>query len=317
MKKETYLSVAKQLNFTVPNTASILQVIFNFSGFIIAFTLLSYRHWAAYIASQILIAIFMNHAYLIVHECSHGSFVSRRKWNDLVGHLFGILAMIPFRVRQKRHMHHHEWTQHVDHEAPHKRALALYREAEKKPLLRQVIESSWRNWVPLLVINEHLSFWTVPLKKGETCKAERFSVLLTGAGLIFLCLLMGINTLLLIVPGILLYHLLVEITNLPHHLSAPIYGGKKKRLWEQDALTHSCAYIPVISPVLLLNFNYHTEHHLFPTLPWSQLPKANALLQRHEECTGEAMHELAWNRRNRRRPFRQIVESVSVLSDSR
>ena len=46
---------------------------------------------------------------------------------------------------------------------------------------------------------------------------------------------------------------------------------QRLNLWEQQATTRSCRYPGILSELLVLNFNLHTEHHLFPALPWFRL----------------------------------------------
>ena len=42
--------------------------------------------------------------------------------------------------------------------------------------------------------------------------------------------------------------------------------------------------------VLMCNINYHLEHHLFPNLPWYNLPKAHALLREEYRRTGASVY---------------------------
>jgi fatty acid desaturase len=37
---------------------------------------------------------------------------------------------------------------------------------------------------------------------------------------------------------------------------------------------------------LMLNLNYHLEHHLFPQIPWYNLPRVHKLLQPNYESQG-------------------------------
>ena len=49
----------------------------------------------------------------------------------------------------------------------------------------------------------------------------------------------------------------------------------------------------------VLNFNFHTEHHFFPSLPWYRLRAARKLVR---EALGAEYREaigIAWNLRNR------------------
>jgi len=42
--------------------------------------------------------------------------------------------------------------------------------------------------------------------------------------------------------------------------------------------------------LLMCNINYHLEHHLFPTLPWYQLPAAHVLLREQYQRTGASVY---------------------------
>jgi fatty acid desaturase len=39
-----------------------------------------------------------------------------------------------------------------------------------------------------------------------------------------------------------------------------------------------------------LNLNYHIEHHLFPSMPWYNLPKLHALLQDEYREAGSSIY---------------------------
>jgi acyl-lipid omega-6 desaturase (Delta-12 desaturase) len=63
-----------------------------------------------------------------------------------------------------------------------------------------------------------------------------------------------------------------------------------------------------VSELLVLNFNFHVEHHLFPSLPWYRLRKARrlvtaALAASYQECIG-----ISWNLGNRTRSIDTIIE---------
>jgi fatty acid desaturase len=65
-------------------------------------------------------------------------------------------------------------------------------------------------------------------------------------------------------------------------------------------VTRSSVYPRWLARHLVLNFNLHIEHHLFPSLPWHQLDAARALVKptlgaKYNESVGNA-----WIRRNRK-----------------
>ena len=110
--------------------------------------------------------------------------------------------------------------------------------------------------------------------------------------------------------AMVLYLVLVELVNFPHHLGTEIYQATetadKLPLWQQARVTRSCYYPPILSDLLLLNFNFHIEHHLYPNLPWYELRKARTLIRSE---LGEAYQEsvgIAWSLENRRKDAREV-----------
>jgi omega-6 fatty acid desaturase (delta-12 desaturase) len=69
-----------------------------------------------------------------------------------------------------------------------------------------------------------------------------------------------------------------ELVNFPHH-SDLFKFSQRLPPWEQWKASRSCDYPWLISELLVLNFNYHTEHHLYPSLPWYRLRTARTLLR--------------------------------------
>ena len=67
----------------------------------------------------------------------------------------------------------------------------------------------------------------------------------------------------------------------------------------QEEASRSCAYPKLISRNLLLNFNYHSEHHLFPDLPWYYLEEAHQMLLKDNQVQlNLAQHSWAQDKRS-------------------
>ncbi|PHV09838.1 hypothetical protein CSQ89_19440 [Chitinimonas sp. BJB300] len=74
-------------------------------------------------------------------------------------------------------------------------------------------------------------------------------------------------------------------------------------------MTHSYKKLPIWSKYVLLNFNLHTAHHIFPWAPWYSLPKL------HEEVmkslpnleNEQTPHEISWSMANRKRSLCSIM----------
>jgi fatty acid desaturase len=177
---------------------------------------------------------------------------------------------------------------------------------------------AWRTWVPLLALMQHLVFWSYPLMlmklgrlRGWRLACSIFSILLLPFtyGLLhwFWPQLFNLANFAL---AFVIYLIFAELINFPHHLGTEVYRttekGQKLVLWEQNHVTRSCYYPVLVSELLLLNFNFHIEHHLFPALPWFQLRRARALVRQslgneYQECVG-----ISWNLQNRRRDAREV-----------
>ncbi len=53
--------------------------------------------------------------------------------------------------------------------------------------------------------------------------------------------------------------------------------------------TRTVATNPVLS-FLMCNINYHIEHHLYPGVPWYNLPKVHKLLQEEYQSAGSSVY---------------------------
>lgn len=220
-----------------------------------------------------LFAIFSFRAFGMMHECVHSAGSSDAKVNGRVGFFAGVFCFLPFAGWRDMHVEHHRWTGNIDKDPTQKILLAFERAGFRMP---KVPSFAWTYWLPLLGFMQHLVFWKATVTKGE----YRF-VSLSAAYLALLAWLMGPLTL---VGGLIMYLYVVEMINLPHHLGMGQYHGEKRfAYFEQNQFTRSCVYPKWIAHNLLLNFNLHTAHHLFPAHPWYQLD------QLHEEIVAAGL----------------------------
>jgi fatty acid desaturase len=58
--------------------------------------------------------------------------------------------------------------------------------------------------------------------------------------------------------------------------------------------TRTVATHPVLS-FLMCNINYHIEHHLYPGVPWYNLPKVHKLLQDEYQLAGSSVYTSYWD----------------------
>ena len=111
--------------------------------------------------------------------------------------------------------------------------------------------------------------------------------------------------------SILLYFLLTEIINLPHHMNVPVFlstpARDKLHPWEQHATTRSCRYPWRLSEIITLNFSLHIEHHYFPNLPWYRLKRLRDILKPKLGEDYVEVSDFAWNIEKRKLPPSDVI----------
>jgi fatty acid desaturase len=260
-------------------------------------------HW---LGAEGLLLLALLHGYLIHHEAVHGAVFRRSRANAALGRALGWLLLYPFGPRRKSHLAHHRWTGHPVGDPTNHRAIARLR--AMSPAQRRRLEAMWRCGIPVLVLGETLSLWSQSI--GALSVRRRGALLALAAVCCGVLAWSGAWRGLALWYAPAWYALLCmeEMINLPHHSGAPLIAGARPcEFWRQHEVTHSCRSLPLWSSCVLLNFNLHTAHHYFPSLPWYRLPRAQRLIRGVDPGIGdETENEVAWSWRWRRQPFRRL-----------
>jgi omega-6 fatty acid desaturase (delta-12 desaturase) len=253
-------------------------------------------HPGAYLAGQLILALGFTKALVLLHEAGHRTLFQRRRLNDAIGVLAGFLALIPYASWRPIHARHHRYTGWQDLDATTE-SLA------PRPLSRwerAVIDGAWRSWLPLFsVLYRVQNYWNVPRIQPFLSKAALASRLYEAAGIqllgyVALIVWCGVlESLVRVGPALLLalafqdILLLSQHTHMPTHLS----HGHAVRLFrplEQGPFTRSLR-LPVWLSWLLLHFDAHELHHLYPAVP-------GYLLRRIAVSAPNEVHWLTWLR---------------------
>ncbi len=296
MDKRAYLQIRKGLQ--IKNSEQIFIKHLLIDSTILA-TMLG---WCWYSSNSFLacfaalgVSILMFRSFAMMHEAVHGVATNSRA-NDWVGTFYGGLALLAFEPWKRAHLEHHYWSWNAEKD-PVMALLVVYPKFPK--WLQATLSFGWKTWLPVMAIMQHMVFWTLSIKKFIS---SPFSWKMT-AGVIWPLMFWGIicfvvpNQILLfaVLPGVLIYLASVEIVNLPHHLRLEQQSGNTRlAIWEQYQSSRSCVYPQFIEKFITLNFNYHTEHHMFPDLAWHQLSEVHTILK---EQLGDRMNideQFAW-----------------------
>jgi fatty acid desaturase len=308
--KDDYLAIRRAL----PRRSSILAslaIVAVMSATMALAIWLSRHSLLGLVSAQFLMAIVMFQGFGLLHECGHGN-ASDRNWvNVYLGHLASVFCFLPFYPWRYIHQAHHNLTGDLERD-PTLDAVRRWRKRGSVPL---IVRLAWRSWIPLGAVVQHLVFWSYPitLLRGPSATRRQAVRCLTSIGFLVAAYatavaFVGFDALVRFLPAVAIYLVMVEMVNLPHHLGTETFT-EKLPVWEQWRATRSCSYPPGLSDFLVLNFNLHTEHHLFPHLPWYQLRAANRLLapalgRRYQEEVG-----IGWNLEYRRRDIQHLILS--------
>lgn len=249
--------------------------------------------------------------YLIHHECVHRAVFQRDRYNVLLGELLGFLLVYPFLARRRSHMLHHAWAGHLERDPTNARARARLSRLTRQELV--LLEFLWRAWFPFLALNERIGLFRSSFLRDEHRQRhtrERASAYVCLLGYLALAcaalLLPALRALALsYLPALFLLAVCEELINLPHHIESATVTHKLA-LWQQVKVTHSCATLTLWSRCVLLSFNLHTAHHIFPALPWYRLARAERALERQSLVLRMRSHEFGVSARLRRARFRQV-----------
>jgi omega-6 fatty acid desaturase (delta-12 desaturase) len=70
--------------------------------------------WALGAVSSLVIAVFTVRAFIIFHDCGHGSFSRSRRLNTVVGSVIGVIVFTPYTYWTRAHIRHHATTGDLD-----------------------------------------------------------------------------------------------------------------------------------------------------------------------------------------------------------
>lgn len=259
---------------------------------------LSWRpvHPILYVSGQLLLVLGFTQALVLLHEAGHRTLFRRRWLNDATGVVAGFLAIIPYATWRPIHARHHYYTGWQDLDATTESLVprALSRGE------RLIINVAWRSGLPLFsVIYRVQNYWNLNriwLYLSPTARRKRLKVYAAIQFLVYILLVVWCGpweSLVLIGPGLVGALALQDILLLSQHTHMPSYLSEGRavrpfRPLEQGPFTRSLR-LPKWLSWLLLHFDAHEPHHLYPHVP-------GYLLRRIPFEPPNEMHWWAWLR---------------------
>ena len=214
----------------------------------------------------------------LMHEGMHDNLFNSKKLNWLYGFVAGLPSFFSITSYKVNHLRHHKYTgTETDPDE-------LFNITSNKFLLRIL-------FYVILLLGVVLYLFHVPvnaLRFGTW--SDRRKILLEYA------LMFGIYT------GVIVlslrydfFDVVVNVWMIPI-IFAVLFGNI--RAWAEHMLTDKSDVLLSTRTVtstglfslLNLNLNYHLEHHLFPNIPWYNLPTLHKLLQKEYDAHGVVVH---------------------------
>lgn len=309
MDKKNYLHLRKQVNFKLKNHFLLLHILQDTTLIAIASALLySFSDTAWKYLTIPLFSILMFRNFSLMHEAVHGVVSKNKLINDTVGVIAGGLCLLPYEPWKQVHLEHHYWSGNIEKDPVMALARTFPQWNEK---LKISLGFFWKAWIPLLALLQYGVFWILSsakfLKNPSSLKLLA-SVLFPLLGAVVFCVTLGTHHVLtLLMPAVFLYLLAVEVVNFPHHVGLPyVDDDHHLPVWEQHITARSCVYPNWISKFIVLNFNYHIEHHMFPDAPWYCLDQLHSLVSADLKDQYNTDPQFVWIKENR-------VKSLSAL----
>jgi fatty acid desaturase len=232
-----------------------------------------------WLCGQVVLGISMLQWFFLVHDYGHGNYFSSKGLNDFWGHVASFFCILPFYPWRYIHRGHHYWTGWKDKDP----TMTVIIPRDLPPGKKNFINWCWRLWIPIFSVSFSLSnFWNMKkLKELYPGKEGKF--------LFSILFLIGSYLLLVtVVPpffkvwgfAYFIFLFLSDPLLLSQHSSVPQNHTRGKKVKpisfrEQDVYTRSLIFPSFVTKYILLSFNNHIVHHIYPTMPGYNLYKVN------------------------------------------
>jgi fatty acid desaturase len=222
----------------------------------------------------------------LAHETLHGSVVRNQSVRNLVGRI----AFLPFLLSPRlwcawHNRVHHSHTNRADHDPDAYPTFDAY-QSKRSVRVANAFAPGGGNWLKLLIpLSIGFSFHSLHVlvcarRWGYMdAREHRIACLETGAAALFwigVAWFVGFASFLWVfVLPLVVANTIVMAFILTNHTLNPLTN-------QNDALLNTLSVrLPRALEWLTLNFGYHVEHHIFPTMSSRHAPAVRSLLQKH------------------------------------
>ncbi|RUL51727.1 MULTISPECIES: fatty acid desaturase [Lysinibacillus] len=271
-KSDTGKSVFQIFNTIVP-----LLVIWAAGYYLIQFS-----PWYT-VACSVLAAGFVVRTFIIFHDCTHGSFFSNKKANDIVGNITGLLTSFPYQKWKREHTIHHATSSNLDKRGIGDIDMLTVDEYLEKSKLGRLGYRLYRNPIVMFGLGPLLMVLVLNrVNRKDAKQKERLNTYFTNIALLAICatliFVFGWTTFLL-VHAITLFiagSLGIWLFYIQHTYEDSYFEYDTEWDYVKAAVEGSSYYkLPKILQWITGNIGFHHVHHLAPRVPNYKLEEAH------------------------------------------
>lgn len=313
-----YKLVKDSLHIPNAEVQLIWHALCSLSLLLIPIYLMNFNTLMGFVAAQITLPIFYFRSFALMHDAVHNAGSKYKCFNHAAGLLGGTFCLLPYWPWKDLHIDHHKWAGNVEKDP----VMKIVRDYDSYPESKKgIIRFCWKYWVPWPAMMQNIVFWAECSRRIFKNGTRRDRLLNTLSLLVpasvYSLSFVYLTPMLLVasVSAFVIYLVMVEVINFPHHLSLPQERGDTKLAFkDQHSIARSCHYPKSFARLVLNNFNYHIEHHMFPHLPWFVLTQVREVVKPY---LGENYNESeanAWIVENRKHDFGSVVQGTNSRS---
>ncbi|PAB58779.1 fatty acid desaturase [Anaeromicrobium sediminis] len=218
---------------------------------------------------------FMVRVFILFHDCTHESFVEAKRWNDILGHIFGIFAFTPYVPWKRDHNIHHGSVGNLDRRGVGDIWTMTVDEYRQGKWYKRGIYRIYRNPIFLFGIAPIFLFAVINrFPRLKASKKEWISCMITNGGIILVSL---IFSKIFFLKSYLIAQLLVIafassmgvwLFYIQHQFEEVYWMDNEKWNFVDAALSGSTFYkLPLVLEWITGYIGYHHIHHLNAKIP--------------------------------------------------
>jgi omega-6 fatty acid desaturase (delta-12 desaturase) len=214
--------------------------------------------------------------FIIMHDCTHSSFLPQRGWNDAIGWLTGVLTLTPFDQWRRDHALHHASSGDLDRRGNGDIHTITVREYLAKTPFERWQYRMVRHPVALLLVGPLWLMYTSRRRTPSIATKDKQAASVSSTNLTIIAVLLGMYGLGVLPEFLMVYFPAIYIAGsvgvflfYVQHQFEDTYWEKHEEWDYQDASIAGSSYLKLPKPLAWLtgHIGVHHVHHISPKIP--------------------------------------------------